>query len=249
MWGDVDPISIEFAMMSRWRAGLEKTHGRSVAHKTLRVWRSLWTIMQGMKVAIGVDPSRGVRNRAPAPRHQRWSEGEAVRLVKGAWRRGYRGLACVIATSWDTQFSPVDVRTLKERHRAFSGGRLVFDRQADGRAKTGRAAIGTVSRRTERLVFAYLASTDRLPDAVLFRSRSGSPYREATLAHDFGARHRVSGGPTQAHGYAAIGCGGGDCRRRRCGGIVREAGEFNRPIERPPQDLCASRYRGRSKHR
>jgi hypothetical protein len=187
MWGDLDPNSIEFAMMSRWRAALEKTHGRSVAHKTLRVWRSLWTIMQGMKIATGADPSRGVRNRAPAPRHQRWSEGEAVRLVKGAWRHGYRGLACIIAVSWDSQFSPVDVRTLCERHRAVSGGRLVFDRQADGRAKTGRAAIGTVSRRTERLVSEYLAGTDRLPDVMLFKMRAGSPYREATLAHDFSA--------------------------------------------------------------
>jgi hypothetical protein len=187
MWGDLDPNSIEFAMMSRWRAGLEKIHGRSVAHKTLRVWRSLWTIMQGMKIALGADPSRGVRNRAPAPRHQRWSEGEAVQLVKGAWRYGYRGLACVIAVAWDTQFSPVDVRTLRERHRADFGGRLIFDRQADGRAKTGRAAIGTVSRRTEKLVSAYLSGTERLADAVLFRMRSGSPYREATPAHDFAA--------------------------------------------------------------
>jgi hypothetical protein len=62
---------------------------------------------------------------------------------------------------------------------------LVFDRQTDGRAKTGRAAIGTVSRRTERLVTTYLAGTERLPGAVLFRMRTGSPYREATLAHDF----------------------------------------------------------------
>jgi hypothetical protein len=35
----------------------------------------------------------------------------------------------------------------------------VYDRQADGRTKTGRAAIGTLSERTERLVNAYL---DRL---------------------------------------------------------------------------------------
>jgi hypothetical protein len=186
-WGDVDPNSIEFGMMSRWRAALEKLHGRSVAHKTLRVWRSFWVLMQGMKIATGTDPSRGVRNRAPAPRHQRWTEGEAVQLAKGAWRHGYRGLACIIAVAWDTQFSPVDVRTLAERHRAVSGGRLIFDRQADGRAKTGRAAIGTISRRTERLVMAYLGATSRLPDVMLFRMRQGSPYREATLAHDFAA--------------------------------------------------------------
>jgi hypothetical protein len=42
-------------------------------------------------------------------------------LVKAAWRRGYRGLACIIATAWDTQFSPVDVRTLQERHRLEHG--------------------------------------------------------------------------------------------------------------------------------
>jgi hypothetical protein len=185
MWGDVDPNTIEFSAMSRWRAALEKKHGRGVTHKTLRVWRSLWTIMQGMKIASGTDPSRGVRNRAPDPRYQRWTEGEAVLLVKAAWRHGYRGLACIIATAWDTQFSPVDVRTLQERHRAYVDGRLVFDRQSDGRAKTGRAAIGTVSRRTERLVTTYLAGTERLPGAVLFRMRTGSPYREATLAHDF----------------------------------------------------------------
>ena len=95
-----------------------------------------------MKIATGVDPSRGVRNSAPAARYQRWTEGEAVRLVKAAWRAGYTGLACIIAVAWDTQFSPTDVRTLRERHRRTIGGRLVFDRQADGRAKTGRAAIG-----------------------------------------------------------------------------------------------------------
>jgi hypothetical protein len=31
----------------------------------------------------------------------------------------------------------------------------------------------------------YLSGTERLPDAVLFRMRTGSPFREATLAHDF----------------------------------------------------------------
>jgi hypothetical protein len=155
----------------------------------MRVWRTFWRIMRGMKVARTEDPSLGVRNRAPAPRWQQWSEGEAVRLVKEARRRGYHGLACIIAVSWDTSFSPVDVRTLAARHQALSGGRTMFDRQADGRAKTGRPAIGTVSARTEKLVLAYFRkrSAELHPDAILFRTRSGSVYREATLAHDFSA--------------------------------------------------------------
>jgi hypothetical protein len=156
MWGDVAPDTITFEMMSNWRAALEIKHGRGVAHKTLRVWRTFWKVMLGMRVARTADPSVGIRNRAPAPRWQRWTEGEVVRLVKAAWRSGHEGLACIIAAAWDTQFSPVDVRTLAARHRAAVGRRLLFDRQADGRAKTGRAAIGTLSPRTERLVSAYL---------------------------------------------------------------------------------------------
>jgi hypothetical protein len=187
MWGDVAPDTISFEQISRWRAALERKYGRGVAHKTIKVWRSLWTVMLAMKVARTADPSRGVRNKAPLPRYQRWGEGEAVRLVKCAWRAGYRGLACVIAVCWDTQFSPVDARTLRARHKAQDNGRLFFDRQEDGRTKTGRAAIGTLSKRTERLVATYLASlgVDLLPDAVLFRNRSGNPYREDTLGDDF----------------------------------------------------------------
>ena len=60
--------------------------------------------MLGMRVARTADPSMGIRNRAPAPRWQRWSEGEAVRLVKCAWRHGYHGLACIIAVAWDSNF-------------------------------------------------------------------------------------------------------------------------------------------------
>jgi hypothetical protein len=127
---------ITFEQTSEWGAALERKHGRGVAHKTIRVWRSFWKIMLGMKVAHRADPTLGIRNRAPAPRWQRWSEGEVVRLVKTAWRTEYRGLACIMAVAWDTQFSPVDIRTLLGRHRAFVGGRLIFDRQIDGRVKT-----------------------------------------------------------------------------------------------------------------
>jgi hypothetical protein len=58
----------------------------------------------------------------------------------------------ITSQSWDAQFSPVDVRTLAGRHRVILVGRLIFDRREDGRTKTCRAAIGTISRRIERLV-------------------------------------------------------------------------------------------------
>jgi hypothetical protein len=189
MWGDVAPDTITYQMMSEWRSALEAKHGLGVAHKTLKTWRALWTVMRGMKIAHGDDPSTGIRNRAPRPRNARWFDGETVRLVKDAWRNGYHGLACIMAIAWDTQFSPVDVRTLAARHSKLIAGRIIFDRTEDGRTKTGRAALGTISKRTERLVKAYLLETfgdaELLPDTLLFHNRSRRPYREDTLSDDF----------------------------------------------------------------
>lgn len=193
MWGDVDPNTITFDMISTWRQDLERDFGVSVSHKALKIWRALWRVMLGLRIAIGADPSTGVRNRKPKPRHQTWNEGEAVRLAKSAWRNGFGGLACIIAVSWDTLFAPVDSRTLRGRHIArLSDGRLWFDKSEEGREKTGRAALGTISARTEALVNTYLKGVEILPDAVLFRSRTGLPYRDDQLSEDFGIiRERV----------------------------------------------------------
>jgi hypothetical protein len=47
--------------------------------------------------------------------------------------------------------------------------------------------VGTLSSRTERLVEAYLSQSgaERLPDAVLFRTRTGQAYQDARLSRDF----------------------------------------------------------------
>jgi hypothetical protein len=59
------------------------------------------------------DPSFGLINRAAKGRSATWSEGEAVRLFKRAWRDGYHRLGAVIAVAWSTQLSPGDVRFLR----------------------------------------------------------------------------------------------------------------------------------------
>ena len=57
------------------------------------------------------------------------------------------------------------------------------------RAKTGKAAIGTVGRRTERLLEACLDSfsVDLHDDVPIFRNRSRAPYSNDTLGDDFRA--------------------------------------------------------------
>ena len=126
----------------------------SEAHRVIKVWRALWKRM----AVFGFcerdrDPSLMFANSAPAARQATWSEGEAVRLVKRAWRDGYFGLAAILATPWDSQLSPVDARRLgaRDMRRDPFGVWFTVDR-----AKTGQPAIATLSRRSGRLLAALL---------------------------------------------------------------------------------------------
>lgn len=127
-----------------------------------------------LKLCVGDhDPSFAIRRKAQAKRTLTWSEGEVARLVKAAIRIGQPGLACIVAVAWDTQFSPGDARTLTAANLTVSDGVVVFERT---RSKTGKAAIGTVSRRTARLVGAYLAAHPPGDIGPLFRNTGGEPY-------------------------------------------------------------------------
>ncbi len=189
IFGDVHPDLVTMEDLSIWRAKIEARSGVDVAHKALKVWRALWRVLQALRFTQLSDPSAKIRNRQPAPRHQRFTHGEAMRLVKTAWRQGYRGLACIILTAWDTGFAPVDCRTLRARHRALdaTSGRLIFDRSREGRTKSGVAVIGTLSRFGDMMVRRYLAElgAELTPDAILFRMRTGVPYGESRLGGDF----------------------------------------------------------------
>lgn len=190
-WSEADPDTMTFELMSEWRAELVGDHGVGVAHKTMKFWRKLWKIMRALKTAKGDDPSLGMRNKAPPPRWQTYTEGEAVILVKRAIRAKQFELACMIAVTWDTLFSPGDVRLLTGRHLAYRGTgnrkALIFDRTEDGRIKTGRAAIGTVSPRTQRLCEAVWRGVEHMPDGYLFRKADGKPFKDHELAKAFAA--------------------------------------------------------------
>jgi hypothetical protein len=66
-------------------------------HRVIKVWRALWKKMAVFGYCVrDHDPSLMFANSAPPPRQELWSEGEAVRLAKRAWREGYRGLAALL---------------------------------------------------------------------------------------------------------------------------------------------------------
>jgi hypothetical protein len=188
VWRRLDPIygrrrpgSVTLVEISTTRALVAKNVSEREAHRCIKVWRALWQVLAALKMCeAAADPSFGVRNTEPKTREAVWSHIEALTLAKTAWRHGYFGLCAVIAVAWDTSFSPVDVRRLTPSQRQGKAFHV-------GRAKTGRAAIGTLTRRSVRVLDAYLArlGADVAPNAPIFRNRSGAPYSKDTLGDDF----------------------------------------------------------------
>src|SRR5262249_31112419 len=108
LFADVDPSTVTPELIGQWYERVRKTAERRAAHRALKIWRALWKIMAAFKLSQrGEDPSLAIRNKMPKGRSATFTEGEAVRLVKRAWRKEHRGLACIIAVAWDTQFAPV----------------------------------------------------------------------------------------------------------------------------------------------
>lgn len=197
IFGDVDPRTVTLDEISELRQHVEETVSLREAHRTIKIWRALWKVLAALGYCIrDADPSLAVRNSAAKGRDQRWNEGEVARLAKGAWRMGFRGLAVVIAVVWDTQMNPGDVRPLSAQQLATNGiGGLFFTE----RGKTGVPVGGQLSRRTTRLLLAYIEflGVELLGDAPIFRNRSGAPYSKDTLGDDFRTVRAAVFGPDE----------------------------------------------------
>ena len=186
-FGDCLPTAITMPMMSGWRQGIEDAISLREAHRAMKIWRALWKVMASMSYCIrDADPSLAVRNTEPKGRKETWHEGEAVRLVKRAIRMGYFGLAAALACMWDGAVAPVDARslTLSQRRKDQHGTWFAL-----GRQKTGRDAVLTLSRRSERLLDWYLkrqfGESEPIGTMCIFRTRRGAAYRKNSFAEDF----------------------------------------------------------------
>jgi hypothetical protein len=210
VFGDLPPAAITLEHLDRWYHKLLQKHGVDTAYRAMKTWRSLYNVMAGMRLcAPKSDPSLAIRRKTPKRRDQVWRAGEAVRMAKGAWRAGYKGLACIVAIAWDTSFSPVDVRSLTPA-QAMETEDGTWGFLID-RTKSGEAAFGTLSNRTRRLVETYVADLGviLLDDAPIFRTRgfapgpkggrprAGAPYTKDSLVDDFADVRRLVFGPDE----------------------------------------------------
>jgi hypothetical protein len=174
-FGDYDPLAVVSEDLLALRAKVAERVSESEAFRVIKVWRALWAKLTplGYTVPPGSDPSLPFANSAPAPRQEVWSHRDVLRLVQRAWREQYFGLSALLAVAWDTMLSPIDVRSLTVGQRRNDGHGSVF---ALERAKTGRAAAGTLSRWSEAILDAYLKKlgVELHASAPIFWTRGGT---------------------------------------------------------------------------
>jgi hypothetical protein len=174
-FGDYAPLAVVSEDLLALRAKVAERVSESEAFRVIKIWRALWAKLTplGYTVPPGSDPSLTFANSAPNPRQAVWSHHDVARLVQRAWREGYYGLAALLACGWDTMLSPVDVRTLTVGQRRNDGQGSYFELE---RAKTGRAAAGTLSRWSEAILDTYLGKLGlELHDtAQIFWTRGGA---------------------------------------------------------------------------
>jgi hypothetical protein len=227
------PLDITPEQMMTLRNRVLEKVSETEAHRMVKVFRALWKKLPSLGAHYaGVtkenDPSLLFANNAPQPRQAVWSHREVVIHVQRAWRLGFKGLAACLAVGWDTMLSPIDARTLSlEQMVGDDNGAMFFL----DRAKTGRAAAGTMTRWSEALLRVYVAELEQrgiklLPSDQIFHTpgtepgpRGGrrwqpQPYTKDTLAKDF-RLVRVAINPAEERTIADM---------RRSGAVEADAG-------------------------
>jgi hypothetical protein len=198
-FGDCDPRTIEPEHFLRIDAVTGKPKGLvaeieakvsvTERHMVIKVWRALWKKMAGMKYCdLGADPSKTFTNTPPKPRDQVWYRREVRKLVQVAWRHEFYGLASLMAVAWDSQLSPIDNRSLSLSQARSDDAGIYF---AVDRAKTGKAAVATLSPWSQAILVAYLNAfgADLLDTTPLFWTRGGRPVSRDGATGQWGGDH------------------------------------------------------------
>jgi hypothetical protein len=179
VFGDRDPKTITPEALFTLRSKVAQRVSPTEAHRVIKVWRALWKKLEAFGYCTDrdgprSDPSLAFVNTAPDPRQDVWQHHEVTRLVDHASACGKPGLAALMAVIWDTMLSPGDARVLTpgQRARDTQGAMFFLDR-----AKTGRAAVGTLTPWSERLLESYIAglSVELLDNAPIFRTAGSQP--------------------------------------------------------------------------
>lgn len=199
-FGDCDPKTIIPEHFLRidgatgQAAGLVVEIERAVSvterHRTIKVWRALWARMASMGGYVGdrKDPALSFANGAPQARDEIWLRREVLKLVQVAWRNHFYGLAACMGVAWDSMLSPIDARRLTAGQAVNDAYGMLFFLD---RAKTGRAAAGTLSKWSQAILLAYMKKLglEMMEMTPLFWTRGGRPVSRKGMTGQWGGDH------------------------------------------------------------
>ena len=186
IFGDLAPRTVTLEHIDAWYHALKVMKSVAEAHRAMKIWRALWQVAAAMHYcSADQDPSFGIRRETPKGRVGDLGGGRGRQAREG-------GLAAEVPRLWPASSRSPTTRNSRRSTRA----RLrLEDSRDDGlklwfeidRAKTGRDALATLSRRTQALIRAYVATLpDNLPPtAPIFMTRTGAAYTKNSLAKDF----------------------------------------------------------------
>lgn len=180
--GNVDPRTIDLEVISWVRAEIAKMQSVRETHRVIKIWRALWKAMVALRYCTGEDPSLAFQNEAAPGRTQTWTEAEVRQMVAHAWRTDRKGLACIMAVSWDAMLSPVDARSVEERHIAKVGRYGVL---SISRRKTGAGAAAQLRPIVMRMIAAYTRSMPKTVGPMFRTATDKVPFRKNSLSQAF----------------------------------------------------------------
>jgi hypothetical protein len=238
VYGDRDPKTVTPEGLLALRTKVATRVSATEAHRVIKVWRALWGKLQAFSYCTDekgsrTDPSLAFGNTAPDPRQDVWGHQEVLQLVERALTRPrpMPGLAALMAVIWDSMLSPGDARTLTPSQRSRDGQGAMFFLD---RAKTGRAAAGTLTLWSETILESYLSGlgVDLLDNAPIFRTAgSGTgpkggrrwlpqPYSTSKMDKDFNVIRKEVFGKDEHRQIADM---------RRSGAVEADAGGASGP--------------------
>lgn len=165
---------------------LKKELSPSLAHRTLKNWRSLLIVLE-KKHLITKAPIGAVTNPMPKGRGQFWLSNEIQKLVDECDKQKLTAMSLLIRMAWETAMSPVDCRTfsMSMLHQDRSGWYIVRPR-----TKTQKEAKPAISEQLAADLQAYADSFKKdglepLKTVALFRNSHGNVYTKTYMGHEF----------------------------------------------------------------
>jgi hypothetical protein len=179
----------------RFHLAIHPVHNKNKRDPERLTWPKAWRVLKGWRGLLNAMEAYGVKKKAPIGRisnppppgrTQRWDFDEVEALIKTADEVSCPGMACAIATAWDTLFSPGDARLLvpRELMRDSVGFYIHTDR-----VKTGKFVDAPISDDTAARIAKYMATRGAIgDDDVIFVSRTGRPWKDHK---EFGKEFRI----------------------------------------------------------